>query len=35
MLIGIVAPLVADQEIEVTLNFEKAGAITVKVPVQQ
>ena len=35
MLIGLVAPLVADQAIEITLNFEKAGAITVKVPVQQ
>jgi len=35
MLIGLVAPLEPGQEIELTLNFEKAGAITVKVPVRE
>jgi copper(I)-binding protein len=35
MLIGLTAPLIAGQEIEITLNFEKAGAIRVKVPVTQ
>ncbi len=34
MLIGLAAPLEPGQEIEITLNFEKAGAITVKVPVR-
>jgi copper(I)-binding protein len=34
MLIGLTAPLVEGQEVEVTLNFEKAGAITVKAPVK-
>ena len=35
MLIGLAAPLVAGQEIELALVFEKAGAITVKAPVRQ
>lgn len=34
MLIGLAAPLEAGQEIEITLNFEKADPITVKVPVR-
>lgn len=35
MLIGLTAPLTAGQEIEITLVFEKAGALTVKVPIKQ
>ena len=35
MLIGLIAPLSAGQTVEITLNFEKAGDITVKVPVKQ
>jgi copper(I)-binding protein len=34
MLIGLTAPLVAGEKIQITLNFEKAGAQTVDVPVQ-
>jgi periplasmic copper chaperone A len=34
MLIGLVAPLEPGKDIELTLNFEKAGAITVTVPVR-
>ncbi len=33
MLIGLVKPLKKGDEIEITLTFEKAGAVTVKVPV--
>ena len=33
MLIGLTAPLKKGEEIEVTLTFEKAGQVTVKVPV--
>lgn len=33
MLIGLVKPLKTGDEIEITLSFEKAGAVTVKVPV--
>lgn len=33
MLIGLVAPLKQDGEIQLTLRFEKAGDVTVKVPV--
>jgi len=35
MLIGLTAPLAAGQTIEITLNFEKSGAIKVQVPVRQ
>lgn len=35
MLIGLAAPLVAGQTIEITLNFEKSGAIKLAVPVRQ
>jgi len=35
MLIGLTAPLVAGQTLEITLNFEKSGAIQVEVPVRQ
>jgi periplasmic copper chaperone A len=35
MLIGLTAALEAGQEIELTLNFEKAGAITLKAPVRE
>ena len=34
MLIGLTAPLVAGEKIKVTLNFEKAGAQTIDVPVK-
>ena len=34
MLIGLTAPLEAGKQIQVTLNFEKAGAKTIDVPVQ-
>jgi copper(I)-binding protein len=34
MLIGLTAPLAEGQEIEITLNFEKAGPITIKAPVK-
>ena len=33
MLMGLVKPLKKGDEIEITLTFEKAGAVTVKVPV--
>jgi copper(I)-binding protein len=35
MLIGLAAPLEAGKEFELTLNFEKAGPIKVKVPVRE
>jgi hypothetical protein len=35
MLIGLVHPLNAGETIEITLNFEKAGAIRVKMPVKE
>lgn len=35
MLIGLTAPLVAGQTIEITLNFEKSGAMKFEVPVRQ
>jgi len=35
MLIGLTAPLVAGQTLEITLNFEKSGAIQVEVPVRK
>jgi copper(I)-binding protein len=35
MLIGLVRPLKAGDTIEITLNFEKAGAIRVQVPVKE
>ncbi len=35
MLIGLVAPLEPGKDIEITLTFEKAGAITVTVPVRE
>lgn len=35
MLIGLTAPLAAGKTIEITLNFEKSGAIKVQVPVRQ
>ncbi len=34
MLIGLTAPLEAGKKIQMTLNFEKAGAKTIDVPVQ-
>jgi periplasmic copper chaperone A len=34
MLIGLTAPLEAGKKIQMTLNFEKAGAQTIDVPVQ-
>ena len=34
MLIGLTAPLEAGKKIQVTLNFEKAGAQTIDVPVK-
>jgi len=34
MLIGLTAPLEAGKKIQITLNFEKAGAKTIEVPVQ-
>ena len=34
MLIGLTAPLEAGKKIQITLNFEKAGAQTIDVPVQ-
>ena len=34
MLIGLTAPLEAGKKIQMTLNFEKAGAQTIEVPVQ-
>ena len=34
MLIGLTAPLEAGKKIQVTLNFEKAGAKTIDVPVK-
>lgn len=34
MLIGLTAPLAEGQEIEITLNFEKAGPVTIKAPVK-
>jgi copper(I)-binding protein len=33
MLVGLVKPLKKGDEIEITLTFEKAGAVVVKVPV--
>jgi copper(I)-binding protein len=33
MLMGLKAPLKTGEEIEITLTFEKAGALTLKVPV--
>lgn len=33
MFMGLTAPLVQDSEIDVTLTFEKAGAVQVKIPV--
>ena len=33
MLVGLVKPLKKGDDIEITLNFEKAGAVVVKVPV--
>ena len=35
MLIGLTAPLVAGQTIEITLDFEKSGTIKLEVPVRQ
>ena len=34
MLVGLTAPLEAGKKIRMTLNFEKAGAMTIDVPVQ-
>lgn len=34
MLIDLTAPLVAGKQIQITLNFEKAGAQTIEVPVR-
>jgi hypothetical protein len=34
MLMDLTSPLVAGQEVELTLNFDKAGPVTVKVPVK-
>lgn len=35
MLIGLTKPMVGGEEIEITLQFEKSGEVTVKVPVRQ
>ncbi len=35
MLIDLTAPLTVGQQIEIILNFDRAGAITLKVPVQE
>ena len=35
MLIGLTAPLVAGQTVEITLNFEKSGLIKLAAPVRQ
>lgn len=34
MLIGLTAPLVAGEKIQITLNFEHAGAKTIEIPVK-